>query len=930
MLLEDLLSLPIGTRVFGEIELPTTVPGVVASLENGSHFIRWEDGYATIPLGRVREYDEYIAAHTELQPFRLSAPSTSQKSVSGAQGICPRLQLPSEKNMTEHTQTKGRRPGAQTRRGTLLAILFGALWLLHSGGVMAQTGTNPGSIKGLVLVVDSSGNSYVPGASVILNGPESLQTQSDAAGQYNFPSVVPGTYTIQATAPGLETQQLITINAGEMIDVSLELQVAKTTTDVTVTASSANADISTTTQTVDQKTIDNAPNSDQKFETLLPLVPGVVRGPDGRINMKGTRNTQGGALVNSANVTDPALGGPAISLPIDVISSVQVVANPFDPQYGRFTGALSTVETKTGNYEKRHFSIQNIAPRWRERGGSIAGIGAATPRMTYTGPLVRDKAALTQSFEYRFIRTPVNSLPPLQRDTKLEGFTSYTQADFAPTSRQTATVSMAIYPQKLDYMGLNTFTPQPATTDFRQRGYQVYAQHRYFARENTALVSQFSFKTYDVDTYAQGNDPFRLLIETTEGGFFNRQQRRTDRYESSESYQFTHRELLGLHQFKVGWNYVHSDLNGVEAFAPVQLVGAGGNVIERIDFTAPSSFHLDQNETAFYFSDEWTVSNRLSFDYGVRVDTDTRTDSVHVAPRGGVLLSLTGDGKTLLKGGAGIFYDRVPLLLPAFEKFPDRTVSFLDSTGETSGSTPYFNSIAGSLQNPRSTTWNVEVERQVTSALAMRVAYENRVTAKDFVVSPASGPQSAVIALSNTGGDTYREFQVTGKYQLERFAVNGSYVRSQAHGDLNDPFLFFGNYPQAVIQPDQKGRLSFDSPNRVLFWSDIQAPWKLTILPVYDVHTGFPYSVQNQYRDYVGPRSSKRYPSFQSADLQITRPFTARFRNKAVHLRAGGSVFNVFNHDNPRDVQNVMESSSFGQFYNDAWREYRGKMVFEF
>ncbi len=70
MLLEDLLSLPVGTRVFGEIQVPTTVLGVVASLGDGSHLIRWNDGYSTIPLGRVREYDEYIAAHTEVRPTR--------------------------------------------------------------------------------------------------------------------------------------------------------------------------------------------------------------------------------------------------------------------------------------------------------------------------------------------------------------------------------------------------------------------------------------------------------------------------------------------------------------------------------------------------------------------------------------------------------------------------------------------------------------------------------------------------------------------------------------------------------------------------------------------------------------------------------------------------------------------------------------------
>jgi hypothetical protein len=68
MLLEDLLSLPVGTRVFGEIEPPRTLPGVVALLGDGSHFIRWDDGFSSISLGKVREYDEYIAAHTELRP----------------------------------------------------------------------------------------------------------------------------------------------------------------------------------------------------------------------------------------------------------------------------------------------------------------------------------------------------------------------------------------------------------------------------------------------------------------------------------------------------------------------------------------------------------------------------------------------------------------------------------------------------------------------------------------------------------------------------------------------------------------------------------------------------------------------------------------------------------------------------------------------
>src|SRR6516164_1313534 len=152
--------------------------------------------------------------------------------------------------MTRLRQANGRRPGNQKHCGTLPAILFSALWLLHSGGVMAQPGAAGGSIKGQVMVADSSGSSYVPGALIVLTGPANLNTQSDANGQYSFSSVPTGTYTVQATAPGLATQQSVTVDPGVVLTLSLQLQVAATTTNVTVTASSANSDIATAAQTV--------------------------------------------------------------------------------------------------------------------------------------------------------------------------------------------------------------------------------------------------------------------------------------------------------------------------------------------------------------------------------------------------------------------------------------------------------------------------------------------------------------------------------------------------------------------------------------------------------------------------------------------------------------------------------------------------------
>ncbi|HVN19789.1 MAG TPA: TonB-dependent receptor [Dongiaceae bacterium] len=805
----------------------------------------------------------------------------------------------------------------------LLAVCFGS--------VAKSQPSNPETVtvQGTVFVRDSAGKqSVVPGATVRLTGSTSAETRTDQNGEYEIEEVPSGTYTIEAETTGFDAVEAIRVDANEL-RLDLELKPLEVRTSVVVTADQASKSPAPS-ETISDKTLREAPNVNERFEGSLPLIPGVVRGPDGHVNLKGTRNTQSGALVNSANVTDPVTGSPAMNLPVDVVASVQVISNPYDPQYGRFTGAVSTVETKTSDYEKFHFSIQNLMPRLRVRDGSIRGIGASTPRATFTGPLLRDKIAITQSFEYRFVETPVNSLPPFERDSKLESFDSYTQLDFTINSRHTANVSLSFYPQQLDYLGLNTFNTQESTPDFHQRGYQISVQDSYLVGNSGLLTSLFSYKRFDADITAQSDDPYRVQLETTEGGFFNRQERRTSRVSWQENYRFAPWKFAGSHQFVVGLSYEHSQYDGRETFLPVEFDGVSDLPVERINYTSPTSFDVSQNEAAWFVGDQWAITPRLTVSLGLRFDNDTITSSTHAAPRVGFLLALTSDGRTLLKGGIGRFYDRIPLMAVSFSDLPNRTVSILGQNGQPTESVSYQNQIDGALRNPRSTSWNLELDRQILAGLAVRVAYEQRNTSDDLIVSPISHGTTGILELSNRGSDSYREFQVAARIKAGQHLLNASYVRSRAYGDLNDLNLFFGNLAQPVIEPDARGRLPFDAPNRFLFWGTIAAPWGLTVVPVYDLHTGFPYSIQNEYRAYVGPRNVDRFPTFSSFDIQVSRRILLTFHGKHIPARVGAGAFNLFNHFDPRDVQNNLASARFGGFFNSSWREYRGKFVLEF
>lgn len=794
-----------------------------------------------------------------------------------------------------------------------------------------------GSIRGEVFTKDEAGGQSVfPGALIALHGlvvPGLViqQTRSDARGSYAFDLVPPGKYSLEATAPGLTATLEVDVDAGGTSLAPIELGLATVASTVDVVESDAGAATeSAQSTTINQTTIDTAPNQNERFDSLLPLVPGVVRGPDGRINMKGSRSTQSGWLVNSANVTDPATGGEALNLPIDVVSSVEVVSNPYDPEYGRFTGAVASVETRTGNFDKFHFSIQNLVPRARDRDGHIVGIEAFTPRTTFTGPLLDDRIAFTQSFEYRFVRTPVNSLPPLQRDMTLESFDSFSQMDLKFNEKQTATLSFAVFPEKLDYLGLNTFTPQPSTPNLHQRGNQVSLQHRYVTDAGALVTSQITYERFDADVFPNSTEPYQLLVETTEGGFFNRQNRDTDRLEWQEIYQASPRHFLGTHELKAGLDFSHSSYDGRQQFSPVSIVGTAGDTLEQIEFGAPTAFAVGQNESAGFAGDEWSTGSRLTFDLGLRFDHDSVTGSNHAAPRAGFTLALTTDRKTLLKAGGGFFYDRVPLNVPVFPQFPGRTVMMLDPEGQVVSSTTYVNAITGTLRNPRSQAWNVEFDRQVLDQLLVRVAYQQRNTLDDLLVTPWTTPAGAFLSLANHGRDFYQEFQVTGRYQIRRQTVNASYVRSKAYGDLNDFNQFCGNDPLAVIQPDARARLPFDAPNRFLIWGEFAAPRHITISPVFDLHTGFPYSVENELREFIGPRNDQRFSRFNSFDFQFLKEVRLPFRGKEHKAKLGFGVFNLFNHFNPRDVQNDLDSERFGDFFNGVPRSYRGKFVVGF
>jgi outer membrane receptor protein involved in Fe transport len=94
--------------------------------------------------------------------------------------------------------------------------------------------------------------------------------------------------------------------------------------------------------------VDVEPVKGDDYQALLPLVPGVVRGPDGRININGSAAIQSGLTVSSSNVADPSTGNRGFELPMDAVESVSVLPNPYSAEYGRFSSGITQIQTRKG------------------------------------------------------------------------------------------------------------------------------------------------------------------------------------------------------------------------------------------------------------------------------------------------------------------------------------------------------------------------------------------------------------------------------------------------------------------------------------------------------------------------------------------------------------------------------------------------------
>ena len=474
---------------------------------------------------------------------------------------------------------------------------------------------------------------------------------------------------------------------------------------------------------VTSQELNEIPSINRNFTTYLGTLPGVTAfistdsfGADSiRINGQGTQNvnyTLDGAGNN--DTFNGGNGGAQARTPVEAIQEFQLLTSQFDAEFGASSGGVVNAVSKSGTNAfrgtvfyfnanqnltaKNYFAEKQNLPKPETKqiqwGGNVGG------------PIVKDKihffANLERIDQNRGITINIPARPELnftdfthdnvwnwmaRMDHQINGTNTWAVRYLRETS-----------PQSNQFPGVTNWTKSHAEME-TDTDYSIVGTLNSVIANTRVNTFKLSYTKEDVffgnpgyfDTGDQSQLGPRLIYQTHEDGFSTRASRRMDpTYQLDETFAWFLPGKKGDHDLKFGLNVAHSPLhiynastlNGQFSFSSTDLDFNAANprtYPDRLTIAVPGPQDFIVTGTYFgvFVQDKWKVNDRLTASIGLRWDAehlplkekdnprfasedDYPSDLNNFAPRLGATWALDDEGKSVIRGGWGLFYQKTP------------------------------------------------------------------------------------------------------------------------------------------------------------------------------------------------------------------------------------------------------------------------------
>jgi hypothetical protein len=591
-----------------------------------------------------------------------------------------------------------------------------ALILLCAGLSFGQQNVTSATLTGSI---QDAGAAVVSGASVSARHLETNQqttTTSDREGRYRFPYLRTGIYDLTIEAPGFATiTRQLTLSVGQALDMPVRLEVAGVSAQVNIDSSVPMIETVRTqiTETIRPREINELPLNGRNYLDLALLVPAVSSTNTGSnqrfaetsavpgqgISIAGQRNLYNSFIVDGVSANDDAADLTGSYYSEEVIDQFQVVTSGGIAEFGRASGGVVNILTRSGTND------------WR---GGFYGF-LRNQRFDARNPLAPTKDLLTQAQYGATISGPI-------RHDRTFFFTNFEQtrrnysAVLTISPNAVATINNRL--RAVNYPGplINTGVVPASfdTTNFFGRiDHKINDRNDLSARYSLYHINAVNSRTVgglnavsrgtglnDTDQTVQVNNVTTLSSRTVNEARFQYTNSRLDAPVNDEigpavgiagvanfgtaTFSPLGRDIdlfeavnnvstqRGDHSLKAGAGFLYNRVKilfpgavqGVYNFSSLSNFLSGNYVSYQQAFGVPEQSQSNPNFGVFV-QDEWRVRPSFTINAGLRYDAQflpdpIQTDSNNVSPRLGIVYA-PGDRKTVIRASFGLYYDRIPL-----------------------------------------------------------------------------------------------------------------------------------------------------------------------------------------------------------------------------------------------------------------------------
>jgi hypothetical protein len=590
--------------------------------------------------------------------------------------------------------------------------LFATSWIffLFASGIPQLQAQVTSSIEGAV--TDQQGLPIV-GAEVVAHADGTgTETKSitNSEGVYRAAGLQAGTYTIAVAKDGLTTKVFdhldLAVNRQLRLDITLTIGSTKQVVTVAATPPLLDTGIPSSGSTILPKQVESMPLNGRNYLNLLQLVPGVSinrtvpEGDDNSSPILGERANNMFILIDGMPNRDEVNGGPAGQFDQDSILEFQVLTSGYKAEFGRGSGGIVNVVTKSGmndwhgsasvfyrNYLLDAPDLQNSTVPFLLRWDGSATLGGSMvrDRVFFFGAAERIRESRQTNFQFPTDFPPSLKQKELQIDKHGE---TYETRGFAKVDEvlgnhhltQEMNINNAHFADSGDQPSLRS------DVDQRRLMLGVRDTMMWGEKSSPYLLSAYGQFRGEPSVMRPAHVELglpsvyvNLFSSLTTGGFFGDLTQEfvgpgyspLELNEDYVSFGANVSKQLSRHSVKFGWDFQRARVDGTESinvfdvlFATVPdfdqygLANSGVHIRFTQEGAVPdqNNIRLRNNYNGLFFQDDWKIRKNVTANLGLRWDYDTEfPNRANFSPRLGVSWSL--NAKTVLSASWGVFYD---------------------------------------------------------------------------------------------------------------------------------------------------------------------------------------------------------------------------------------------------------------------------------